>query len=287
MNSLILAELFKALGTLVTTLTAVYAVLTDKLEKVEDGKLTSKGKILIGIALIGMCATIGAQIAQYFAALESAESMRKKSEQAANRLDEVSSNVKTESLAATPLRRFTYVAYFEPTTKPEQFAGDTYSANITFMRGGQSEFRIEVNSLNSSNVSGRIQLEGRDQRVATPLEEGATYAGIFPNFKWQSYESTSVWVDLGLNNLIRSLESSHDGHFDYWPYRTVADLKDVWIMIDVKGKLGDHQAVSFLRFNENLVVQFPPLSNGRAEIRKVLDAIKRDSSNEEDKQPGP
>lgn len=275
MDTLLFAELFKASGTVITTAAAIYAVYSDKLEKIRDGKLTPKGRILIAVALLGLSATLGSQIAQYASALESAESARKKNEQTSAKLDEVANRLQLEALAATPLRRMTYIAYFSKDTSPEQLLSkQAFEVNVTFMRGGQSEFRIEAFPYSERRVAGKVQLEGRDQRVAVPIEQGATSAGVYESFKWQTHATTSVWVDLGFNNLISSFENSRDGRYDYWPYRTIADLKDVWILVEIQGANADKLSSSFLRLNEDLVIIMPPFMNNRVEIRNVLESIK-------------
>lgn len=276
MDSLLPAELLKASGTVVTASAAIYAVYSDRLEKIRDGKLTSKGRILIAVAILGLFTSVGAQLAQYAAVLKSAEASRKKSEQTSDKLNEVATRLQLEALAATPLRRMTYIAYFSDETTPEHLLDkNSFAVSVVFMRGSQSEFRIEAFPSSGKEVSGRVQLEGRDQRVAIPLVRGATYAGVYGNFKWQSHESTSLWVDLGFRNLIASLEKSTDGRYDYWPYRTMADMKDVWVHIEVYGTLTPRLSSSFLRLNEDLVLVIPPIVNGRAEIRSPLEAVKR------------
>jgi hypothetical protein len=181
-----------------------------------------------------------------------------------------------EALAATPLRRMTYIAYFSKDTSPEQLISkQAFEVKITFMRGDQSEFRIEAFPSSERRVAGRMQLEGRDQRVAVPIEQGATYAGVYENFKWQTHATTSFWVDFGFNNIISAFENSKNGKYDYWPYRTIADLKDVFILVEVQGTDAHKLSSSFLRLNEDLVLVIPTFVNNRVEIRNILESIKQ------------
>ena len=277
MDTLLPVELFKAGGTLVTAAAAIYAVYSDNLEKIRDGKLTSKGRILIVVALLGLTATLGAQVAQYAAALESADAARKKNEQTSATLNEVANRLQLEALAATPLRRMTYIAYFSEDTAPEQLADkNSFEVTLTFIRGAQSEFRIEAFPASESQVAGRIQLEGREQWVSVSMENGATYAGIYKDFKWYAHGTTSLWVDLGFQRLISSLEQSTEGRYKYWPYRSMADLKDVEVLVEVRGSFADKLSSSFLRLNEDLVLVIPRIVNNRARIKTpLLESVKR------------
>lgn len=275
MDSLIVGEVLKAGGLIQTTIAAIYAVYADKLEKVEDGKLTKKGKVLILTAVGGLAVSLAAQLAQYAAALDSAEIVRKKNEETSAKLSNVAIQLQQEALAATPLRRLTYITYFARGTPLAQITDKSALAvDVTFVRGSQSEFRIELSPSPNGRVTGIVQLEGRDQRVAAPLQEAMTYGGVHEKFRWHDLETPSLWVDLGFNKVVSTLRQSSDGRFDYWPYRSVADLKDVWLYVEVKGTMIPRIEASFLRLNEDLVITLPPIVDGHMKMTSLISNIR-------------
>lgn len=274
MNTFVIAEIANAFGTLVVGGSAIYSIFSDHLQVIESGRLKKKGKMLVGLAIAGVVLSLSTQVAQYFGAIDSAETDRIRNEESSRRLQAVAAKLESEAIASTPLRRMTLIVYFAADVSGEGLRElKPWGLSLVVVRGAQSEFRMTASPGDDRRVSGIVQLEGRDQRVTVPLNTAVTYVDVADHFEWRGHRSASVWVDLGFNNTIKSLQESHDGAFEYWPYRTVADLKDCWFDFEVSGIGPESIEAAYLRLNEEFVMEFPPLENGRAFLRDPLTAI--------------
>ena len=259
------AEFLKFLGIIVVTFVAIYSILTDNVPKVTAGKLTPRGRVLLATALIAAVVGVGAQLAEYYSTLESAETARRRHELTASKLDNLAEKIRKEALLTTPLRRMTLIVYFSENVSQKMVEKyNSLSLDFILIRGGQSEFRITLktrprtfSSPSFGSVFGKIQLEGRDQRITVSLSKGATFYGIFDKLSWLDNSTTSIWVDLGFQNLTEAFQDSIDGEYNYWPYRTIADLVDVRLSARANGKLVSNINSMFLRLNERKFVTIP------------------------------
>lgn len=285
MTNLIIAESLKFLGIIVTGFIAIYSISADRAKTMKNGRLTDKGKVLIAAALLAALVTMGTQIVQFCGVLESAEMAREKHELTASKLDEIADRVQTEGLLATPIRRITLIVYFSDDTSQEKvLQEDSLSLKCVFMRGGQSEFRLTADTLSGTSSSlpreqlhGVLQLEGRDQRVAVPFSKGAMYFGVYDDFAWLGHQSTSLWIDIGFHKLTAALQNSSDGQFEYWPYHTIADLKDIWLLIETNGPLFSEIESTYLRINESLFIKIPESEKNIVKIESIVANIERDT----------
>lgn len=87
---MILAEVLKFTGVCISAISAIIAVYFEGSKSSESGNLTFKGKALVISAVIGLLIAGGSQVAQVIDALDSAENVRIRQEEASNRLEKVS-----------------------------------------------------------------------------------------------------------------------------------------------------------------------------------------------------
>ena len=83
---MITAEILKFIGVVVATVVAIAATYLEDTKSLDSGKLTRKGKILVGFAVLGLAMSGVAQLAQLVNAIDSAETTRKRYEDTAARL---------------------------------------------------------------------------------------------------------------------------------------------------------------------------------------------------------
>lgn len=107
----VLAELARFLGTLVAAAAGITGTYLDGTRSAESGRLTRKGCVLVGLALLGLLTSAGAQLAQVLNKRLSDEHVRRSNEATARRLVLVSKLLARTEFPIEPLELLFTVEY--------------------------------------------------------------------------------------------------------------------------------------------------------------------------------
>ncbi|TIS45804.1 hypothetical protein [Mesorhizobium sp.] len=113
----IVAELIKFLGVVLAASAAIAGAYLDGTKSIESGKLTRRGRIVVGSAITGVILSGSAQVAQMIDSRASAEATRLRNEETASRLEQIPRLIARQSYPLEPLELFFSVEY--PMDQPE------------------------------------------------------------------------------------------------------------------------------------------------------------------------
>ncbi|TPI60958.1 hypothetical protein FJ420_31055 [Mesorhizobium sp. B3-1-3] len=107
----IVAELIKFLGAFLAASAAIAGAYLDGTKSIESGKLTRRGRIVVGSAITGVILSGSAQVAQMIDSRTSAEATRLRNEETASRLEQIPRLIARQSYPLEPLELFFSVEY--------------------------------------------------------------------------------------------------------------------------------------------------------------------------------
>ncbi|WP_108127318.1 hypothetical protein [Saccharospirillum mangrovi] len=131
---MVIAELLKFIGVCLSAFAAIFSIKTEGIKSVNSGKLTTKGRIIVSMAVFGVLLSGGAQLTQIFDAVKNSQEMSKRQEQIVSRLENATYQVTRQYYPLEPLTIQYEIQYTMDQPRLQGYTNRVEKSILTYLR---------------------------------------------------------------------------------------------------------------------------------------------------------